>query len=515
VQLRIGHGLYGVDPATHDRLRATGTIVEFNLNSNFALNNIQDATAVPIREYVRHGIPVVLGTDGYGIYQSTCAFEARAAALCGLEEADFAHIRATESRYIDKQSEIAATLPEAAAFEVPEAAPFRHYTPQVMARKAAEISRRDLALRNRLKEIQVLLLDSQELATLMRGRRCISFAGAWKASWNAISPRNQQLIREELEKLLRDLPPEQTLLITGGTDLGVEGVVQNLAMPMGFKILGAIVAATPIDSLMPGAVTHAHLVGRSLYDKAAGLYRLMKSCNGLCLFIGGGSIVNDEIQTAGNLRLRYLLMDGPEGASTLQARQQPERAFRCAADVLKVLNENAPAAASQPFWHLGPNPTVDMLVTRHDPVTARRQVLLIQRDVDAPTEGGKWALPGGFQTTDAPRGTPWRPGPESPRAAAVRELFEESGLDLHDRADQLIPIGIYEGANRDPRDTPMAWSRSEVFAVHVTDDRAAAPLCGATDACDARWFDVSDLPVNLAFDHARILADGLHARGSA
>src|SRR5205823_14805682 len=53
VQLRIGHGLYGVDDATLDLLRATATIVEFNLNSNLALNNIQSAVDAPIGRYLR------------------------------------------------------------------------------------------------------------------------------------------------------------------------------------------------------------------------------------------------------------------------------------------------------------------------------------------------------------------------------------------------------------------------------------------------------------------------------
>jgi adenosine deaminase len=100
VQLRIGHGLYGVDDDTLEQLRACGAIVEFNLNSNLALNNIQDAGVVPIRRYLERGVPVVLGTDGYGIYQSSVPLEQRAALLCGLVREDFERIRATEVAYL-------------------------------------------------------------------------------------------------------------------------------------------------------------------------------------------------------------------------------------------------------------------------------------------------------------------------------------------------------------------------------------------------------------------------------
>ena len=51
-------------------------------------------------------------------------------------------------------------------------------------------------------------------------------------------------------------------------------------------------------------------VGESLYDKAAGLYDLVATCGGTAIFIAGGQIVSDEIQTAKNLRLSFLLMDG-------------------------------------------------------------------------------------------------------------------------------------------------------------------------------------------------------------
>ncbi len=237
---------------------------------------------------------------------------------------------------------------------------------------------------------------------------------------------------------------------------------------------------------------------------------MVKELNGLCLFIGGGAIVNDEIQTAINLRLRYLLMDGPEGAAAHHARQQPQNAFRTAEQILARMKQSRPwGGANDPYWHLGANPTVDMVLTRQCPGSGGRQVLLIRRDADAATEGGKWALPGGFQHTTAPRGTPWRRDVESAAQACIRELREETGLDISALAAQLRHLGNYEGNGRDPRDTPQAWSRSEVFAMHLPDELAASPLCGGDDASDARWFDVAAMPQGLAFDHATILADGL------
>ncbi|MCZ7649059.1 MAG: NUDIX domain-containing protein [Planctomycetota bacterium] len=513
VQLRIGHGLYGADEETLKRLVESRAVVEFNLNSNFALNNIQGAGEVPLRRYVERGVRVTLGTDGYGIYRSTLELEARAARLCGLEAKHLEALRATEREYLDERSKHEARhTAEPAAFDVPDDPAPHYYTPDVPARKKAEREAREAALRARLAELRVPLVSGPELETLLRGRFVVSFAGSWAHAWERTSEQEREAVCRLAEELFRAWDPRKTVIVAGGTRHGVEGVVQARARAAGFDCLGTLVWATPPESLEPGLLTHAAVVGRTLYDKGAGLYELIREFNGLCLFVGGGPIVNDEIQTAANLRLRYLLMDGPAGASTQHARRQPERAFRDAASVLAQL-EDAPAFRSRPdpYWHLGPNPTADMVLVRANPATAAREVLLIRRDPDAPAEPGKWALPGGFVATDAPRGELWRPGVETASSACLRELLEETGLDIRALEAKLLRVGVYEGGGRDPRDTAAAWSRSTVFALNLPRERAGALVAGSDDANEARWFPLDSLPPRLAFDHARILADGLRA----
>ena len=102
--LRVGHGLYGADEPCMAALRRAGAIVEFNLNSNLALNNIQSSREVPLGRYLQAGIPCV-GTDGYGIYQSSLRMEMRAARLAGLTGGELATIRETESRYVTERTE--------------------------------------------------------------------------------------------------------------------------------------------------------------------------------------------------------------------------------------------------------------------------------------------------------------------------------------------------------------------------------------------------------------------------
>ncbi len=127
--------------------------------------------------------------------------------------------------------------------------------------------------------------------------------------------------------------------------------------------------------------------------------------------------------------------------------------------------------------------TVDCVVFGLD--EGELKVLLIQRGLE-PFKG-LWALPGGFVRVT-----------ETLDEAARRELAEEAGL-TEVFLEQLYTFGE---VNRDPRErvVSVAYSALVKLAAH----KAAA----ASDASDARWFPVSQIP-RLAFDHGTILEAGL------
>jgi 8-oxo-dGTP diphosphatase len=123
--------------------------------------------------------------------------------------------------------------------------------------------------------------------------------------------------------------------------------------------------------------------------------------------------------------------------------------------------------------------TVDCVVFGFD--DGDLKVLLIERGLEP--YKGRWALPGGFVRVDEPLD-----------AAARRELQEEAGLSRV-FLEQLYTFGT---VGRDPRERVVSVA---YYALVKLSEHAAR---AATDAANARWFPVSNVP-RLAFDHGEIL----------
>ena len=127
--------------------------------------------------------------------------------------------------------------------------------------------------------------------------------------------------------------------------------------------------------------------------------------------------------------------------------------------------------------------TVDCVVFGFD--GADLSVLLIKRGLQ-PFKG-KWALPGGFVRLD-----------ESLDEAARRELAEETGL-TEVFLEQLYSFGAVD---RDPRERVVSVA---YYALVKPEDHHTL---AATDAIEAKWYELSSCPT-LAFDHHAILESAL------
>ncbi len=117
----------------------------------------------------------------------------------------------------------------------------------------------------------------------------------------------------------------------------------------------------------------------------------------------------------------------------------------------------------------------------------RRLHLLLIKRIAKPYEN-RYALPGGFVRED-----------ESLDASAIRELREETGIqDVY--LEQLYTFG-------DPKRDPRGRVITVAYYALVPQNQV---LRAGTDASDAAWFPVTDLPP-LAFDHRKI-AEYAHQR---
>jgi 8-oxo-dGTP diphosphatase len=116
------------------------------------------------------------------------------------------------------------------------------------------------------------------------------------------------------------------------------------------------------------------------------------------------------------------------------------------------------------------------------PRAGKAKLLLVNRK-NEPFKG-KWALPGGFVNID-----------EELDDAAARELAEETAL-VDVPLEQIHTAGK---VGRDPRGRVI----TVVFMGIAT--RGRNKLKAGDDAAEARWFDIENLPKDLAFDHNEVV----------
>ncbi len=125
-----------------------------------------------------------------------------------------------------------------------------------------------------------------------------------------------------------------------------------------------------------------------------------------------------------------------------------------------------------------PFPTVDCVI-----YTPGFGIVLVKRK--NPPFG--WALPGGFVDYG-----------ESVEKAAIREALEETSL--HVKLTNLL--GVYSEPDRDPRQHTI----STIFMASANNPHE---INGQDDALEAAYFPINALPEEIAFDHAKVIADAI------
>ncbi len=113
-------------------------------------------------------------------------------------------------------------------------------------------------------------------------------------------------------------------------------------------------------------------------------------------------------------------------------------------------------------------------------------ILLIKRNIEP--YKSTWALPGGLVLDD-----------ENLESAVKRELYEEAGI----KPDFLEQLYTFGEVDRDPRNRVISVAYLGLVNPSYYD------LEASTDAEDAKWFSIKELP-ELAFDHQKIIEIALN-----
>ncbi|MGA7982463.1 MAG: NUDIX domain-containing protein [Chromatiaceae bacterium] len=145
------------------------------------------------------------------------------------------------------------------------------------------------------------------------------------------------------------------------------------------------------------------------------------------------------------------------------------------------MNEAERTASTHPHCYAYPHPAVTTDVVLFTLREGKLQLLLIRRGGEP--FAGAWALPGGFLEID-----------EDLPHCAQRELEEETGI-AGVYLEQLFTFGR---PGRDPRERVIS------VAYYALTPSEGLTLRPASDAAEARWFPVGNLPP-LAFDHDEII----------
>ena len=126
---------------------------------------------------------------------------------------------------------------------------------------------------------------------------------------------------------------------------------------------------------------------------------------------------------------------------------------------------------------------------------SNKQILMQQRKYPY----GKWGLPGGLMELG-----------ESTKETVRREVKEETGLII----GELSLVGVYSGKGYSSCIAQNGDEFDVVTTVYTTNDYSGEVAVMDDESLTFEWFDLDNLPSDIAGTHREIIGDYLKSRSS-
>jgi hypothetical protein len=362
VRVRVGHALHGLDAKSLTLAAQLAeqklVVLEFNPDSNIALNNMDRLEQIPFEPCRRFGIDYVLGTDGSGIYV-TSAEQLGLAAESGLLDAEGQQwLRASQETLIARQRAYSADKEIRLQRRYPDFPSQVDAFVEQLADACQRVrspayglpaERTPVVLREHL---PVELVSSAEVSSGFQGLTPVVLAGASGNSWARMSAPSQRETAIAVDLMARVLDPGKVMFVHGRSK--EKGIVAELARALTarggtpFTVLGMITVehwnellGERMRSLAPH-LTHAELIHRGFLYVPEALVRLATSRHGVVVAAGGAAFTRDIVLLAKQSDLPVFLLRCAEGASLDKARMMPESAVENAYDLVCALHRKRP-----------------------------------------------------------------------------------------------------------------------------------------------------------------------------
>jgi len=363
MRVRIGHAAHGLDD---DAISIAETLaqdklvmIEFNPDSNMALNNIDTAEELDMLRCLNKGIPFVICSDGGGLYQTDArqlwTAASFAASFAGVEpdrvayviQSENDHMQREDKRFVAKHKQLPRDFLEQVATTCTALASIPT-APQPITRNST------IAFEQHLRQHGIAFTpEAIEAAT--RGKVPLLILGATgERYWNMIAASHKRQIHTAVDMLVEHLDPRKVYFLIGRPkDAGITSLLSraiqkyNAGSPKSepFALISATVQADQTAHSFTPGLTHVLPLSGNLFTVPNQLVNYVAERKGHIVFIGGGTFVRDAILIARDKNVHFGLMNGPEGASTDKAvMMDPDRQFTDAEELLLHLR------ASQPGW---------------------------------------------------------------------------------------------------------------------------------------------------------------------